>query len=656
MSRVMRTNLNKHHRGDALARAIIASALVDINMDDAVGVASITSVPNSGTGGPDFDPDFIVGNGANLKPHPSGSCLFYGGSGDFPSTPDSEAASITGDIDIRVEAAPDSWTGGGGGGSTLVGKWQSSSTISYALLITASDELALFISITGTGTIVYTSDASYSFTDGSRHWVRATLDVDNGAADSDATFYTSEDGETWVQLGSVINSGGTVSIDDNNSPVSIGALLNGVANRYTGDIYRVQIRNGIDGPLAVDFNPPDAENTGATAFNSDLMAANLPGSVGDYLSTPNAAANQITGDLDLRAEIEPADWTIQTTVISKDIGPQRGYRLNFRADGTLQVAVSASAGSLLFAESTVATGFTDGTRHWIRATVDVNNGAGGWDATFYTSEDGVTWTQLGDVVTTATPISITPATSALQVGGLANGGSQLVTGSIYSIQIYNGIDGVLAVDLNPQDYVTGATLTSSETSEVWTANGNAAFRGQWALNGNTFIQNTGHKVGHSIGGVGLETTAGQSITSPGTVFLVARSTPASPSAGQHFISYRSNISNLWVIQTQNSASDRFTMTQGSALTLDEAYDQLPHVFTAQFNGNSSSKLTASGVGNKSGDAGAASWDYGTLFADGAGASTMQGYIARIIVVDRELTAAEINAVKNLLIPEYRLVA
>ena len=82
--------------------SIINEALVDIDMDYANGVSDI---PNQGTGGSGYDLDTNVGTEANRKLHPTGSCLLFGASGDYASTPDSAANSITGDIDLRFDGA-----------------------------------------------------------------------------------------------------------------------------------------------------------------------------------------------------------------------------------------------------------------------------------------------------------------------------------------------------------------------------------------------------------------------------------------------------------------------------------------------------------------------------------------------------------------------
>jgi len=387
--------------------------------------------------------------------------------------------------------------------------------------------------------------------------------------------------------------------------------------------------------------------TGGAAYDLDVVAgtgANLKphpsgscllyGASGDYLSTPNAVANQITGNIDIRGDLTLDDWTSGTTqmIVAKDVTTQRAYRLGVTSTGTLELGVSASAGNITFVYSTVGVGFADGTRHWVRATVDVDNGASGWDATFYTSEDGIAWTQLGDVVTTATAIAITAATSNVQIGAL-NVTQQRVLGSVHTVKVYNGIDGTLAVDFNAADAGNlGATsFASSTTGETWT------------LNGNTFIQNTGHQVVHSIGSAGLESTAAQTIANVGTVFATARSSIDPTTAQRHIFDAKIGASR-WV-GFAATTSGAPSIHQGTTVNLSEALDAAAHVWTFQFNAGATSKLTVSDIGTATGDAGSLGWDYATLFAGLSGANTWVGYIGELIVFDYALSDSEVASVQ-----------
>jgi len=94
---------------------------------------------------------------------------------------------------------------------------------------------------------------------------------------------------------------------------------------------------------------------------------------------------------------------------------------------------------------------------------------------FYTSYDGVTWSQLGNADVAGPTSALNVGTVDVFVGQNANQ-SELLTGRIYRAQIYNGINGTLAVDFNPNLSTSAQTFTAA-TGEVWTTNGTARIYG-----------------------------------------------------------------------------------------------------------------------------------------------------------------------------------
>lgn len=201
----------------------------------------------------------------------------------------------------------------------------------------------------------------------------------------------------------------------------------------------------------------------------------LPGVAGNYGSTPDSAALDITGDIDLRAWLSADDWTpssadgilgkIQSTL------NQRSYFLFINTNGTFFTEISVNGIASIFSSSTVPSGFSDGSTHWVRATIDVDNGSGGNTHRFYTSEDGVTWTQLGDPVINAGTVTLFSSTAPVHIGAVTAGTANPLAGKIYRAQIFNGIDGTKVADFNPADGEPDTPgFTSSATGEVWTVN------------------------------------------------------------------------------------------------------------------------------------------------------------------------------------------
>lgn len=214
---------------------------------------------------------------------------------------------------------------------------------------------------------------------------------------------------------------------------------------------------------------------------NELMLV-LPGVSGNYASTPDTTANSITGDIDLRVRVTMTDYTpasIQAFIAKDTEGAGgRSYAFFMNTDGTLGLIWSEDGTALKTKASTSATSVTDGATKWLRAVLDVDNGAVGNDVFFYTSNDGVTWTQLGTTVTTAATTSIFNSTSVDEVGSSATGTNKLFIGQIRRAMILNGIAGTIVNDFNPNNAVAGATTVNGLTGEVWTINTSGATKAQ----------------------------------------------------------------------------------------------------------------------------------------------------------------------------------
>ena len=200
----------------------------------------------------------------------------------------------------------------------------------------------------------------------------------------------------------------------------------------------------------------------------------LPGTAGNYVSTPDAASLDIVGDIDIRARIAPDDWTpaSESFIIAKytTTGNQRSYALTLSATGALMLRWSANGTAVLFETSSTVTGFTNGTTHWVRATLDVDNGAADAAVNFYTSEDGVTWTALGVPQLVGATTSIFASPAVLEIGGRDAGTAELLAGKFFRGQVLSGIGGTAVA--SPIAAASSGTVTDA-TPLTWTLNGTA---------------------------------------------------------------------------------------------------------------------------------------------------------------------------------------
>lgn len=180
--------------------------------------------------------------------------------GNNTTTPDSVALSITGDIDLRAKASPADWQNG----HFHYAKEDPTAPHETSWDFRLDDDGILHFEWEDpvNGTVEVDATEPVPFTSNDVGWVRVTLDVDNGAGGYDVTFYTSEDGLVWTQLGAVVTGGFVTSIADTAQPVVIGYFVFDNASTRTTKIYRVEIRDTIDGALVALF---DANEAGATA-------------------------------------------------------------------------------------------------------------------------------------------------------------------------------------------------------------------------------------------------------------------------------------------------------------------------------------------------------------------------------------------------------
>lgn len=233
-----------------------------------------------------------------------------------------------------------------------------------------------------------------------------------------------------------------------------------------------------DGTLSVgdllvvkSLNPMVVEGVAGGTY-APAVGLYLPGTSGNYVSTPDSAALSITGDIDLRADLTLADWTpgALTLAIAKFAGSgTRSYYLGIDTAGRIVLGHSSDGTATSATPSTVATGVADGARKSIRAVMDVDNGAGGRDLTFYLGDNMAGWVQLGTTVTVASTTTIFDSAQAVEVGSATGGTSNLVTGTVHRAQILSGATEVADLDCR----TPASPRYRDSHGNVWTFNGSA---------------------------------------------------------------------------------------------------------------------------------------------------------------------------------------
>ena len=155
---------------------------------------------------------------------------------------------------------------------------------------------------------------------------------------------------------------------------------------------------------------------------------------------PTSAALQFTGDIDIQAQLACAWSTEHAIFISRD-GPPSNRSWFFELTSG-QLAFAWFSGGLSANQSggnsSVTIPFADGQIGWVRVTRVASTGL----VTYYTSLDGVTWTQLGTTANYGAG-SLFAGTAPLYVGEWAAQGYNGFIGSFFKALVYSGINGTL---------------------------------------------------------------------------------------------------------------------------------------------------------------------------------------------------------------------
>src|SRR5690606_14379762 len=125
-------------------------------------------------------------------------------SGALVSTPDTSALDITGDIDIRVDFAPDQWATGSI--RSIISKYTTTGNQrSWTLRVNETGELQFVWSANGTNLITRTCTEPVPARDGQRIALRVTLDVDIDGVNRTRFYWAPTLAGPWQQLGEPVD-------------------------------------------------------------------------------------------------------------------------------------------------------------------------------------------------------------------------------------------------------------------------------------------------------------------------------------------------------------------------------------------------------------------------------------------------------------------
>lgn len=353
------------------------------------------------------------------------------------STADKAVLDITGDLDVRVDFDPDPYPGGGLTGYVLIGKYkQTSDQRSWALMLRYDGTLRLYWSTAGTAATLLsaTSTAAVDFA-GGRKYVRATLDVNNGAGGKTVTFYTASLASIQVPSGT-FESGSATGWTAFDATVTASQ-----AHAHSGSWSA--LLTVVGSPSQAYFRP----TTGSTVTAGGLYRTTMW-----LYSAADTTVNVVVDWYD--AGLGYIDSSFDTVTVPGGIWTKATV-------DAIAPALSAFAGHGPTLHSSPATG----TQLWVD------------DIDF----QEVTWNTLGSAVTSAGTTSVFSSSADLRVGALVNDDGGIVgftdtvlpfRGRVYRAQVYSGIGGTLVADADFGLQASGDTSWSDGlgTPNTWAVN------------------------------------------------------------------------------------------------------------------------------------------------------------------------------------------
>lgn len=289
------------------------------------------------------------------------------------------------------------------------------------------------------------------------HRLQAAFGAD---ADASPTTWSWTDITDDIHAQQISITRGTANEAGQAEPTSISLVLDNVSGDYTPD-----------NPLGAHY--PDIEL--GVPLRYSVQGPPYLGLEGSgRASTPDAAAIDITGSIDVRTEIELDDW------FSGDIIELAGkYRVDTNQRSWLWLYSDARA--LVFRWSpdgvaipqyisTVPVPVPASGRIALRSTLDTTTGV----VTHYTADsiDGP-WVQLGDASTPSGATSLFNSDQPLTVGEVPGVGFTAPQGAYHAFRLYDGINGTLVADPDFTAQSPGATSFNDSTGLTWTLAGGA---------------------------------------------------------------------------------------------------------------------------------------------------------------------------------------
>lgn len=245
------------------------------------------------------------------------------------------------------------------------------------------------------------------------------------------------------------------------------------ASTVPSDIYFTVLRGDYSTGAVVD---------GPFSFIQQDPYVYQPGTVSKFISTPDNAALDITGDLEIVLKVAADSWkpTQQKGLFGKynSSTNQRSFLITLETSGKLYfirssdgINTSSPNGSSFL--TTNAVPFTDGKPYWLKVTYSSNIGGNHLASFFYSqdqNDEPTNWISIPSAAAVAGTGPIFSGSANLLVGGWESN-SGLVAGKFYRAILRNGINGTTVADFDARKVNYNSSTYLDNYGRTWTLNG-----------------------------------------------------------------------------------------------------------------------------------------------------------------------------------------
>ena len=239
---------------------------------------------------------------------------------------------------------------------------------------------------------------------------------------------------------------------DLNGALRVATGLDLDANGISEALFGSEINQNLDGLLAV--------------LGGGLL---LDGTTNSYAETADNVALDILGDIEITVEYSATSSLLSTQNLLAKWTPaaQQSYRLALLPLFDLAQIHTSTTGANTVTQQLAIPRLPKSRA--LRVTLDVDNGAAGRTARFFTalSLDGPFTEVSGSPVITAGVTTIFNSTGVLRLGALGNG-TEAFVGRIHRAELRNGIGGTVVANPDFRNLAQGTTNFTDGAGRNWT--------------------------------------------------------------------------------------------------------------------------------------------------------------------------------------------